>query len=170
MRLTLGIILFLLLSQSVCFSSEIKVIGWLEEVVLYPENLLFKAKMDTGAMHSSLNSPRIERFVKDGKQWVRFSVTDRKDQEVVLERPIVRTAKVKMRDGSHQDRPVVFLDICIGNTIKTAEVNLVDRRRFLYEFLIGRSFIKGSFAIDPDAKYTMLPDCKSTQNSKAKQP
>ncbi|MFZ5573058.1 MAG: ATP-dependent zinc protease [Thermodesulfobacteriota bacterium] len=168
MRSILGIILFLLLSQSVCFSNEIKVIGWLEEVVLMPENLLFKAKMDTGALHSSLNSSHVERFVKDGKQFVRFTVLDRKNREVVLERPVVRTAKVKMRNGKPQERPVVFLDICVGNTIRTAEVNLVDRRRFLYEFLIGRSFIKGAYAIDPDAKYTMLPDCKSSQNPKAK--
>lgn len=162
------ILILVLLGPCICHSSEIKVIGWLEEVVIHPEKMLFKAKMDTGAMHSSLNATNIERFVKDGNQWVRFTVTDRKDKKVTLERPIIRTAKVKMRSGKHQERPVVYLDICIGNSVKTAEVNLVDRKRFLYEFLIGRSFIKGTFAIDPDTKYTLIPDCKPTPNPKTK--
>ncbi len=168
MRLMLLVLVLLLAGQSICFSSEIKVIGWLEEVVVQPEKLYFKAKMDTGAMHSSLNAEGIERFVKDGNQWVRFTVTDRKDKKVTLERPVVRTAKVKMRSGNHQERPVVNLDICIGTTVRRAEVNLVDRKRFLYEFLIGRSFIKGAYAIDPDAKYTLIPDCKPVSGPKSK--
>jgi hypothetical protein len=139
--------------------AEKKVVGLIEKVKIYPEKLLFHAKLDTGARHSSLNADRLQLFKRNGKNWVRFHVVDRNKKEMTLERPVLRFAKVKQRDGKLQERPVVALDLCIGRIVKNAEVNLVDRTYFIYPLLIGRSYLKGEFAVDPEEKFTTKPDC-----------
>ncbi len=140
-------------------AAEKRVVGLIEKVKIYPEKLLFYAKLDTGARHSSLNADRMQRFKRDGKDWVRFTVVDRNKKAMTLERPVMRTAKVKQRDGKLQERPVVLLNLCIGRIVKNVEVNLVDRRHFIYPILIGRSYLKGEFAVDPEEKFTAKPDC-----------
>jgi len=139
--------------------AEKKMVGLIEKVKVYPEKLLFYAKLDTGALNSSLNADRVQLFKRDGKDWVRFTVIDRKKKEVTLERPVLRIARVKQREGKFQERPVVLLNLCIGRIIKNVEVNLVDRNRFIYPLLIGRSYLIGEFAVDPAVKFTTKPDC-----------
>jgi len=136
-----------------------KVVGFIEKVRVYPEKLLFHAKMDTGARHSSLDTDRLQLFKRNGKEWVKFTVIDRNKKEMTLERPVLRTAKIKMRNGKLQLRPVVALDLCIGRTVRKVEVNLVDRDFFLYPLLIGRSFLRGEFLVDSQKKFKTEPNC-----------
>ena len=63
--------------------------------------------------------------------------------------------------GNSQMRPVILLRICLGGVRKEAEVNLVDRSRFKYPLLIGRSFLAGDFLIDSDQTYLLKPLCGS---------
>ena len=51
------------------------------------------------------------------------------------------------------------MGICIGNYYSEAEVNLVDRSRFKYPLLIGRSFMGDRLLIDPSAQFTLEPGC-----------
>jgi hypothetical protein len=139
--------------------AEKKVVGVIEKVIIYPERLLFHGKMDTGARHSSLDAEHMQLFKRNGKDWVKFTVVDRNKKEMTLERPVLRSAKVKQRDGKLQMRPVVALDLCIGRTVKRVEVNLVDRDFFLYPLLIGRSFLRGEFLVDSQKKFKTEPDC-----------
>jgi len=139
--------------------AEKKVVGVIEKVIIYPEKLLFHAKMDTGARHSSLDTDRLQLFKRNGKEWVKFTVIDRNKKEMTLERPVLRTAKIKMRNGKLQLRPVVALDLCIGRTVRKVEVNLVDRDFFLYPLLIGRSFLRGEFLVDSQKKFKTEPNC-----------
>jgi hypothetical protein len=44
--------------------------GYLENVQIMPSALELKAKLDTGADHSSLNASEIRIFNRDGKRWV----------------------------------------------------------------------------------------------------
>jgi len=161
LRILPGFIIILIgtsLFASICFAQK-TVVGVIEKVIIYPEKLLFHAKMDTGARHSSLDTDRLQLFQRNGKQWARFTVVDRNQKKMDLERPVVRTAKVKMRSGKLQLRPVVELDLCIGRTVRKVEVNLVDRDYFLYPLLIGRSYLKGEFIIDPEKKFKTEPNC-----------
>jgi hypothetical protein len=43
---------------------------------------------------------------------------------------------------------------------KEVEVNLEDRRKFNYQILIGRSFLKKSFLVDASATFTLQPSCQ----------
>lgn len=133
--------------------------GWIEKAVLYPSKIVLHAKLDTGARTSSLHVPDPEFFERDAKQWVRISVTNRNIETVMIEAPVVRNSKIKRHFGESQTRPVIKLDICIGNVRKTEEVNLVDRAGMNYQLLIGRNFLNGALLIDSGATYRLSPDC-----------
>jgi hypothetical protein len=136
------------------------VVGWLEKVRIYPGNLVIHAKLDTGARNSSLNASHVTVFERDGEQWVRFDVSSRYGKTVTIERKVQRVVKVKRHGAKPQIRFAVLLGICLGDVYKEVEVNLVDRSGFIYQMLIGRSFLAGNFIVDPAAKYTSKPNCK----------
>ena len=148
--------------DAVAQEREKRVCGWLERVQVFPGDLLFRAKMDTGAKHSSLNAHTIVEFEKDGEPWVRFVVRGRKGKKLEMERPLVRTAEIKLRSKQQrtQERPVIHLGICLGSTYKEVEVNLVDRSNFNYQMLIGRSYLSGDFFVDAAKIFTLKPNCR----------
>ena len=155
---TLGVISLVLVFPGA--SQGKHVVGWLEKVCVYPGNLIINAKLDTGARNSSLNASHITKFVRNGKQWVRFNVTNRYGTTVTIEKKIHRIVKIKNYDGTPQSRLAILLDISLGSFHKEAEVNLADRSYFNYQMLIGRSFLAGNLIVDPSVKYTTKPICK----------
>ncbi|UUD65685.1 ATP-dependent zinc protease [Pseudomonas seleniipraecipitans] len=127
-----------------------------------------KAKMDTGAMTASLSARDIEQFQRDGEDWVRFRLAFDEADDQVFEKPLARVSEIKNRaeEGSddapsYSARPVVNMDICLGEEKRTIEVNLTDRSHFDYPLLIGSSAIrKLDAAIDPSNRYTAeQPQC-----------
>ena len=128
---------------------EKQVVGWVEVVTLLPENLQVKAKLDTGARNSSLNATNIVEFKRQGETFVRFELTNWKGRVETKEAQVIRVAKIKQHN-----------DLCLGNIFKQVEVNLVNRSNFNYPMLIGRSFLKGDFVIDPARTYTVPANCR----------
>lgn len=163
---TLSIAIFLLcITGSQVFANDKTIAGYVEKVKIYPGKLLFHAKLDTGARNSSINAENIEEYTNDGEDWVRFDVVNRNKRRITLEMPLVREAKIKRHFGKKQHRPVVKLGICLGSTFKEVDVSLVDRQGFLYEMLIGRSYLKHDFLIDPSKSYTKTPSCKTVNKN-----
>ncbi|HIJ54617.1 MAG TPA: ATP-dependent zinc protease [Deltaproteobacteria bacterium] len=144
------------------FSQEKQVVGWLETVRLCPEDLTFTAKIDTGAKTSSLRANHIEIFDRNGEQWVRFEVTDRRKRTVVFELKRIRISKIKNSNNSSNERPTVGLRFCIGKLFVDAEVNLTERPGFNYPLLLGRRLLSDRFLVDPSAKFTMKPVCNTS--------
>jgi hypothetical protein len=141
-----------------------EVIGWIEWARLYPGNLKLKARIDTGAKTSSLNTTHHEIFQRSDKLWVRFSITNKKGKTVTLEKELYRFAKIKQKGTDPQKRPVIKLDICLCNMYKEIEVNLVDRSNFNYPMLIGRNFLVNHFIVDPSVIFTKNSKCKKNQS------
>ena len=58
-------------------------------------------------------------------------------------------------------RPVIDLELCMGKTLRTIEVNLTDRSAFQYPLLIGSEALKHFEAmVDPSLKYAAgKPGC-----------
>ncbi len=133
--------------------------GWTERARVEPGGLVLHAKLDTGAENSSLHAPQVQWFKRSNEDWVRFRVTDRKGRSVDLERPVIRKARIKRHAGSGLERPVVGLGICLGSVHKEVQVNLVDRSKFQYPLLLGRSFLAGDFVVDSARRYTLAPAC-----------
>jgi len=115
---------------------------------LLPSGLEIEAKLDSGAENSSLHIEKERYFRRDGRRWVRFTVEGESGRRVAFERRVRRYASIKRHNGGSDTRAVVEMKICLGSVVKEVEVNLVDRSRFDYELLVGRSFLTGDFLID----------------------
>lgn len=133
--------------------------GWLERAKLVPGEVVVEAKLDTGANTSSLHAPVIQHFARDGKRWVSFDIVGRDGQNVRIERPVVRTARVRSALGSGQSRPTVRLGICVGNVYRITEVTLADRSRLDVPLLVGRRFLEGHLLVDSAKRELHEPNC-----------
>ena len=159
----LGGLLGILALALPAMAAEKTVMGWIEKVRIYPGNFLVHAKLDSGAEYSSLDAGNLKIFERDGKKWVRFDLREKREgKSIAFERPLLRWAPIKRHNQEPQRRPVIKLGLCLGNIYKETEVNLVDRRNYLYRMLIGRKFMEGAVIIDPAAKYTVEPNCKES--------
>jgi len=140
------------------------------EYIQLPEiGQTFKAKMDTGALTASLSAKDIELFKRDGEDWVRFRLGTADADGKVYEHKVARISKIKTRteedeDGETSDaskRPVVELEMCLGNVKRSVEVNLTNRSSFNYPLLIGAKALREfGAAVNPARRYTAdKPDC-----------
>ncbi len=139
------------------------VAGWLEWVVLEPWGLKLKGKLDTGAKTSSLHAVDVEYFQREGEEWVRFQTFNphRKTKAVTIERPLIRDVRIKRHLSVSQERPVVALDLCLGDRMVTTEFSLIDRGRFNYPVLLGRRILQQErILVDAAATYTLDTDLK----------
>ncbi|NBA93680.1 ATP-dependent zinc protease [Pseudomonas sp. R5(2019)] len=141
---------------------EKSVYGLNEYARLADIDLEVAAKLDTGAKTASLSARDIKRFKRDGESWVRFYLAIDAAHSHPIERPLARVSKIKRRAGDYNAeegkpytaRPVIALDICMGNALRTIEVNLTDRSAFQYPLLIGSEALKRFDAlVDPSLKY-----------------
>lgn len=129
----------------------------------------FKAKMDTGALTASLSAKDIERFTRDGEDWVRFRLATKDAGDKVYEHKVARISKIKSRADEDEEgdsaeaarRPVVDLELCLGGEKRTVEVNLTDRSSFNYPLLIGAKALREfKAAVNPARRYTAgKPEC-----------
>ena len=168
-----NVILLCLLGVSVMTVQAKNIYGLYEQVIL-PEmdNVKLKAKLDTGALTSSLGATQIEFFKKGDNDWVRFKPQVKDMDLPVVEKEVVRHSKIKrrladIREDDHDitHRPVVMLDICFDNTIFSVEVNLTDRSAFNYPLLLGSSALREFGAIvDPSLKFVSKAKCSPDTN------
>ena len=140
-------------------ASEKLVVGWVERVRIYPGDFEIHAKIDTGAKTSSLNAPDLKVFTRDGEEWVSFEVTNRGGVTQRFEEKIFRVSKIRQHGGRIQQRPVVMLGVCVGIVYKMTEVNLIDRKNFNYQMLIGRRLMKDQVIVDPGRTFIVKPQC-----------
>jgi len=150
------------LCPRICTPSDARpVVGLVERVRVFPGGLVLEAKMDTGADNSSLHTKAMKRFKRDGERWVAFELVASDGSTIALERELVRVAKIKRPGEESQKRPVVMLGICLGDRYREVQVTLVDRSRFRYPMIIGRSFLAQEALVDPSKKFTVEPTCSS---------
>ncbi|MCI0506988.1 MAG: ATP-dependent zinc protease [Gammaproteobacteria bacterium] len=140
-------------------SAEKQTIGWAEQVTIADQEVTLSAKMDTGATHSSLNTPELHLFKKNDESWVKFAVARQDGQILQFEARVVRMVKIKQKGERAQVRPVIHMVLCLGNVLKKVEVNLADRSKFDFPILVGRSFLQDEFIIDVSKKFTTTPHC-----------
>jgi hypothetical protein len=141
-------------------ADEKQVIGWIESVALTSESVVMDAKVDTGADFSSVNAQAIRYFERDGRQWVEFSLTGGDGRTHLLQRPVERFARIKKKTGGYQERPVVVMELCMGERKRRTQVNLAQRGHFNYPLLLGRSFLAGHYLVDSASRHRLVPACR----------
>ncbi len=138
---------------------ERPVIGWREWVGL-PELGVpsIKVKVDTGARSSSLHAFDLERFARDGADWVRFTVhplqrdwrTSIRAEVPLLEMRVVRNPG---GGGREEVRPVVHTAVELMGRQWPIELTLTRRDRMGFRMLLGRSAVRGRFVVDPGRSF-----------------
>ncbi|WP_111413322.1 ATP-dependent zinc protease [Halomonas lactosivorans] len=139
------------------------VFGWVEKSTLEPWGVEVKAKLDSGALTSSLDARDIERFDKEGEKWVRFrlKLEDEADGETFtewLELPLYRSLRLRGAGGVDR-RPVVLMKICMGDTVFEEQFSLRDRGDMNYPLLLGRRTIGHLGLLDVRETFLTDPDC-----------
>ena len=137
------------------------IFGYVEDIKVTAIDWVMEAKLDTGATTSSIDARDIEKFKKDGEDWVRFTVVNRDTEErQVLEEPITRIVHIKRHGGESQERYVVELGLCIGDRLIAEEVSLTSRKKWNYPLLVGRNHMAGHVLVDSAVKNTREPSCE----------
>jgi hypothetical protein len=134
--------------------------GYLEKVMLLPDNIVLDAKLDSGAATSSLNVKHVKIFKKNTQQWVAFDIYAKQKLLKHDAYPLLKMISIKNRasenTGSYQEdkRPLIAMRICLGQQVKTVAVNLMDRQNFNYPFLFGRQAMRQfNILMNPSKKY-----------------
>jgi hypothetical protein len=152
-----------LLLSSTAYADSPQVLGWVEKGLIFPEKVAVKFKLDTGALTSSMHAENIERFKKNGDEWVRFTVEledidSKKDVRTRLEREMVRDIKVRGAGGA-EERPVVMMKVCLGDRMYQEQFSLNDRDKMNYPVLIGRRTLEKVGLVDSSKTFTTEPNC-----------
>ncbi len=145
-------------------SDESEIYGWIENTELIPWGVEVKAKLDTAALTSSLHATHIDVFERDDEDWVSFTVNveDQDSKEMVdkkFELPLYRDLTVSGAGGTDH-RPVVLLNVCMGDKIYEQQFSLRDRSEMTYPMLIGRRMLQHLGPISVIKTFEHEPTCE----------
>ncbi|MBX6420614.1 MAG: ATP-dependent zinc protease [Nevskia sp.] len=138
-------------------------LGRLERVEIEDATpIVVTAQLDGRLERTTLYALDIKYFTRDGQTWVRFTV-DNGDvlpgQRVSLSRRVLRDQEIRLRNGGIEHRPLVALDLCLGQRRLHTEVDLRKRQGFTPPLVLGPSELAKLPRIDPARQYTSDPAC-----------
>ncbi|MCE0496285.1 ATP-dependent zinc protease family protein [Vibrio salinus] len=141
------------------------ILGSVEKATIDMINETLDARVDTGAKTSSINAEDIEKFERNGAEWVRFHIANNKNKKEKqwIEAPVIRSVKIRQATNENaQKRLVVKLWVTVGNIHENTEFTLADRSQMSHPLLLGREFIRDIALVDVSKQYIHT---KSSKNS-----
>lgn len=159
---------------------KLKRIGWREWVGLPQLGLAkgassgvgrIKAKIDTGARTSAVHAFGVTPFVRDGREFVRFSlhpVQKRRIPEVRCEAEVLEQRLVTSSSGQRELRYVIMTELTIGEDTRSIELTLANRDQLGFRLLVGREAVRGHYVIDPGSSYRMTRRTKKKVSKRKK--
>jgi len=140
-------------------SYRFETLGWREWVVFSDLGLPpMKAKIDTGARTSTLHAFQVRSFNRKGEKWVRFRVHPRQKLNsyyVACEAPIIDRRLVTDSGGHTQKRYVIRAQMVLGGEKFSIELTLTNRDTMRFRALLGRTALRGRFAVDPAVSFRL---------------
>ncbi len=136
--------------------------GYIENVSIkvwdHEAPIIMEAKLDTGADSSSLHATDIT--IHKNKKQVSFTITDQHGSTQRITCPYARIVRIKKRPSGYQRRPVIPVQLQIGQKTFEAFVNLTDRSNFSYKMLIGRKELRHGILIDSSRHHRLSEPVK----------
>lgn len=130
-------------------------LGEIETVKLVKESISLPARIDSGAVTSSIGVINSRNFERDGDKWIRFAMVA-EDDAITYEYPVHDTVVIKQTKDLSEERIEIKIDIEMGGIIyKNQLFNLSDRTHLDYQLLIGRSFLQDIAVIDVGSKFLL---------------
>ncbi|MCB0356047.1 MAG: ATP-dependent zinc protease [Bdellovibrionales bacterium] len=133
------------------------ILGWREIIAIPTLGIKqINVKVDTGAQTSALHVTNLKVKKRGRTKFAYFRVHPKQKSSL----PIIET-KAKIKDfrrirssnGIVSERPVIDVDIVIGQNKFQIELNLVNRDLMGYRMLLGRSAMKGRYLVDSGKSY-----------------
>jgi hypothetical protein len=141
------ILIFTLPSYAQLLKDKI-LIGRIEWVHIPEIKIKQRARIDTGAKTTSMHAVNIEEIQQRGELFVKFQTLDSEGKIIELVRKVDTTQKVSNTSGFVTRRYVIKEKIKIGNMERDILINLNDRSKMEYKFLVGRNLLLGRFIVD----------------------
>jgi hypothetical protein len=119
-------------------------IGWREEIALPDLGIKsMRAKIDTGARTSALNTTNLETFQRDGHEWVRFSLPAHgEESNERYEAQLADTRDIKNTGGVAETRPIIETTVVLGKRAWVIEISLADRENMQFDMIVGRTALR----------------------------
>ena len=131
-------------------------IGWREHVAL-PELGIssMRAKIDTGARTSALNTDNMELFERDGQRWVSFTLPAAGQRSKVrYEAQPVDMRAIKNTGGIADTRYIIKTTMILGRRAWGIEISLADRENMKFDMIIGRTALRAQrLIVNPGRSY-----------------
>ncbi|WOT06588.1 putative ATP-dependent zinc protease [Shewanella youngdeokensis] len=154
----LGLCLIGMMVSAFLQASDKSVIGPTADMFVANANLGYVARIDTGAVNTSLHAINLQveggsaKNMKDnvGKM-LSFTTENAKGEAKRLTAKIVKTSTVSNSQGT-ETRYMVNLNVGFKGKERQVRVNLRDRSHMDYKLLIGRNWLKGLYVVDVASK------------------
>jgi hypothetical protein len=132
------------------------IMGEIEDIRLVDEQITIEARIDTGVETSSLGVYDLMKFERDGKDWVKFKLSDSK-KAASFEYPVVDNVRIKLADQAEIiERFEIKMDIRVGDKGYRRQLfNLADRSHLEHQILIGRNFLRDIAIVDVARKHQL---------------
>jgi hypothetical protein len=137
-------------------SRHLPVIGWREHLALPDlEISSIRAKVDTGAIVSSLRAWNIREVERDGKLYVRFTVNPTRNRATQkrVEAPLSDHRNITSSSGHKESQPIISTDVTMGERTFSVNLTLTRRAGMTFPMLLGREAVRGRFVVDPGRSY-----------------
>ncbi len=140
-------------NQSRAGAKQLLIIGSAEWITIAPPNVRLRARINTGIEVSSLAATDIIPFEREGKRWVRFSLSPSERAEpIVLERPVRTRTKAK-QNGNDQGLVVAML-LQLADIEEEIDV-LLHNQESEFPLLVGRNFLTDNAVVDVSKTFTI---------------
>ncbi|HXH30347.1 MAG TPA: RimK/LysX family protein [Bacteriovoracaceae bacterium] len=123
-------------------------IGRVEWVEMSDLKIRHRARIDSGAKTTSMHAINIEEVDQRGELHVKFQTLDTDGKPIEVLRKVDTTQRVSNTAGFVSKRYVIKQKIKLGVIEREVLINLNDRSRMEYKFLIGRNVLLGRFIVD----------------------
>lgn len=123
-------------------------IGRVEWMELPDLKIKQRARIDTGAKTTSMHAVNITELQQQGDLYVKFQTENSEGKTTDVMRKVDTTQRVANTAGFITKRYVIKEKIRIGGIEKEILVNLNDRSKMEYKFLVGRNLLLGRFIVD----------------------
>ena len=134
-----------------------QILGWREWLALPKFGIAaIRAKIDSGARSSALHVEELETYMKDGVEWVSFTVRTAVGDELRSCRSKVVDRRPVTDSGGHvTERVFIRTELQVAGVSHRIEINLTNRKNMLFPMLLGRTAMAGRFLVDPERSFVL---------------
>ena len=128
-------------------------LGGIEKLNFVRFDTTLSARIDTGATVSSLDAHNIQIYRRNKNRWVQFE-TKTDNQTITLDAQLLKYVGMKQQASTEdQLRPVVLMDIKIGQIVGSYGFSLSNREHLKTKALIGRDVLEHQALVDVSKQF-----------------